>query len=112
MEDSYTTATITDKDLSILADRAGGALHLRRMQLLAQVLDRTSLQILLTRLQVCTKIINTSEEKKQIEQEVSMLCFLRDRGEQPETSSANEPVCPHFKGLPQQMSEPEKSMTT
>lgn len=59
---------IMNKDLSTPADTPGTALHLRRKQLLDQVLDRTSLQILLIHLQLCVNMINVNKEKKQIRQ--------------------------------------------
>jgi len=41
----------------------GKTIHLRRKQLLYQMLDRTALQILLIHLQICVKVTSSDKEK-------------------------------------------------
>lgn len=86
-------AVMTSKGLSFPADAPGAAVQLRREQLLEQVLDRTSVQILLIHPQVCTTMIKMSKENMKIWQAVFSHALFKEIGD-PENFSASEGVFP------------------
>lgn len=82
-----------DKDISIPADAPGKALQPRREQLLEQVLDRKSLQILLIHPQVCTTMMKMSKENMKIWQAVFFCAVFKEIGD-PENFRGSEAVFP------------------